>query len=34
MLRKQRLRLHPDLTLTGLYNVLAKLSTGEELSCQ
>jgi hypothetical protein len=31
-LRKERLRLHPDLTLTVLYNVLAKLRAGEELS--
>ncbi len=30
-LRKERLRLHPDLTLTGLYNVLAKLRSGEAL---
>ena len=28
-LRKERLRLHPDLTLTALYNVLAKLHSGE-----
>jgi hypothetical protein len=31
-LRKERLRLHPELTLTGLYNVLAKLRTGEPLN--
>jgi hypothetical protein len=31
-LRKERLRLHPDLTLTGLYNVLAKLRGGEALT--
>ena len=31
-LRKERLRLHPDLTLTGLYNVLAKLRSGENLT--
>jgi len=31
-LRKERLRLHPDLTLTGLYNVLAKLNSGEALT--
>ena len=31
-LRKERLRLHPDLTLTGLYNVLAKLRSGEALT--
>jgi hypothetical protein len=31
-LRKERLRLHPDLTLTGLYNVLAKLRSGEPLT--
>jgi hypothetical protein len=31
-LRKQRLRLYPDITLTALYNVLAKLRTGEELT--
>jgi hypothetical protein len=31
-LRKERLRLHPDLTLTGLYNVLAKLRSGELLT--
>ncbi|MFZ4789979.1 MAG: class I SAM-dependent DNA methyltransferase [Candidatus Competibacteraceae bacterium] len=30
--RKQRQILHPDLTLTGLYNVLAKLRTGEPLT--
>ena len=31
-LRNERLRLHPDLTLTGLYNVLGKVRAGEELS--
>jgi len=31
-LRKERLRLHPDLTLTALYNVLAKLRSGESLT--
>jgi hypothetical protein len=31
-LRKERLRLHPDLTLTALYNVLAKLRSGEPLN--
>ena len=31
-MRKERLRLHPDLTLTGLYNVLAKLRAGETLT--
>jgi hypothetical protein len=31
-LRKERLRLHPDLTLTALYNVLAKLRAGETLT--
>jgi hypothetical protein len=31
-LRKERLRLHPDLTLTALYNVLAKLRSGEPLT--
>ena len=31
-LRKERLRLYPDLTLTALYNVLAKLRAGEALS--
>ena len=31
-LRKERLRLYPDLTLTGLYNVLAKLRSGEPLT--
>ena len=31
-LRKERLRLHPDLTLTGLYNVVAKLRAGEALT--
>ena len=31
-LRKERLRLHPDVTLTGLYNVLAKLRSGEILT--
>jgi hypothetical protein len=31
-LRKERLRLHSDLTLTGLYNVLAKLRSGEPLT--
>ena len=30
--RKQRQALHPDLTLTGLYNVLAKLRAGETLT--
>ncbi|WP_156039270.1 class I SAM-dependent DNA methyltransferase [Deinococcus marmoris] len=30
--RKQRLNLHPDLTLTGLYNVLEKLRAGEALT--
>ncbi len=30
--RKQRQALHPDLTLTGLYNVLAKLRAGEPLT--
>jgi hypothetical protein len=31
-LRKERLRLHPDLTLTALYNVMAKLRSGEPLT--
>ena len=31
-MRKERLRLHPDLTLTGLYNVSAKLRSGEPLT--
>ena len=31
-LRKERLRLHPELTLTELYNVLAKLRSGEVLT--
>jgi hypothetical protein len=31
-LRKRQLALHPDLTLTGLYNVLEKLKTGATLS--
>jgi hypothetical protein len=31
-LRKERLREHPDLTLTKLYNVLAKLRSGEPLT--
>jgi hypothetical protein len=31
-LRKERLRLHPDLTLTALYNVLAKLRSGAALT--
>ena len=31
-LRKERLRLQPDLTLTQLYNVLAKLRAGEALT--
>ncbi|MGH7046432.1 MAG: class I SAM-dependent DNA methyltransferase [Stellaceae bacterium] len=31
-LRKERLRLYPDLTLTALYNVLAKLRSGEDLT--
>jgi hypothetical protein len=31
-LRKERLRLYPDLTLTALYNVLAKLRSGEPLT--
>jgi hypothetical protein len=31
-LRRERRRLHPDLTLTALYNVLAKLRSGENLS--
>ncbi len=30
--RKRQQELHPDLTLTGLYNVLEKLRTGETLS--
>jgi hypothetical protein len=30
-LRKERLRLHPDLTLTALYNVLVKLRSAEPL---
>jgi hypothetical protein len=30
--RKQRQALHPDLTLTGLYNVLTRLRTGEVLT--
>jgi hypothetical protein len=30
--RKQRQALYPDLTLTGIYNVLAKLRTGETLT--
>jgi hypothetical protein len=32
VLRKERLRLHPDLTLTALYNVLVKLRSGEPLT--
>ncbi|HEX6441821.1 MAG TPA: class I SAM-dependent DNA methyltransferase, partial [Stellaceae bacterium] len=31
-LRKERLRLHPDLTLTKLYNVLTKLRAAEPLT--
>jgi hypothetical protein len=31
-LRKEQLQLHPDLTLTALYNVLAKLQSGEPLT--
>jgi hypothetical protein len=31
-LRKERLRLHPDLTLTGLYNVFEKLRAGAALT--
>jgi hypothetical protein len=31
-LRKERLRLHPDLSLTALYNVLEKLRSGEDLT--
>jgi hypothetical protein len=31
-LRKERLRLYPDLTLTALYNVLAKLRSSEPLT--
>jgi hypothetical protein len=31
-LRKERLRLHPELTLTGLYNLLTKLRSGEPLA--
>jgi hypothetical protein len=31
-LRKERLRLHPDLTLTALYNVLSKLRSGGNLT--
>jgi MmeI, DNA-methyltransferase domain/MmeI, target recognition domain len=31
-LRKKRLQLHPDLTLTALYNLLAKLRSGEPLT--
>jgi hypothetical protein len=31
-LRKERLQLHPDLSLTALYNVVAKLRSGENLS--
>jgi hypothetical protein len=31
-LRKERLRLYPDLTLTALYNVLAKLRSSEQLT--
>ncbi len=31
-LRKERLRLHPDLILTALYNVLAKLRSGAALT--
>ncbi|MBF0324879.1 MAG: class I SAM-dependent DNA methyltransferase [Alphaproteobacteria bacterium] len=31
-LRKRQLALHPDLTLTGLYNVLEKLRKGEPLT--
>ena len=30
--RKQRQTLHPDLTITGMYNVLEKLKTGEALT--
>ena len=30
--RKERQRLHPNLTLTGLYNVLAKIRSGEPLT--
>jgi hypothetical protein len=30
--RKARLELHPDLSMTGLYNVLEKLRSGAELS--
>jgi hypothetical protein len=32
LVRKERLRLHPELTLTRLYNVLAKLRSGEALT--
>ncbi|MFZ5484512.1 MAG: class I SAM-dependent DNA methyltransferase [Pseudomonadota bacterium] len=32
--RKRRQAAHPDLTLTGMYNVLAKLRTGEALSAK
>lgn len=31
-LRKERLQLHPDLTLTGIYNALTKLRSGEPLT--
>jgi len=32
--RKRQQALHPDLTLTGMYNVLAKLRTGEALTAK
>ena len=31
-LRREQLRLHPNLTLTGVYNVVAKLRSGEPLT--
>jgi hypothetical protein len=30
--RKRRRAIHPDLTITGMYNVLSKLRAGEELT--
>ncbi len=32
--RKRQQALHPDLTMTGMYNVLAKLRAGQELSAK
>lgn len=32
--RKRQQTLHPDLTITGMYNVLEKLRTGEELTAK